>query len=234
MATQIAIPDSEAWDRGQKSNTLYFLKPFPQPRDIPAKIPRHPAKKFLIPGLRGTYRTFWSPPLLAEDPQRTGRYPERGSAGFCGGPRDFPRFFGGSDPMLVTRELLDRKKQSNDTVFFVRCSSPSVDSRPTIQGKFGLLPWEKTAGPQWIVGLGNLGIHPGHRGWCPSGIVIFFFALNPDPATPPPPHPDNTPPTPEVLSLARFGSVSVRFGSVSVRFWSVLGPFLVGLGVLGR
>ena len=23
-----------------------------------------------------------------------------GSAGFCGGPRDFPRFFGGSDPML--------------------------------------------------------------------------------------------------------------------------------------
>ena len=26
----------------------------------------------------------------------------RGSAGFCGGPRDFPRVFGGSDPMLVT------------------------------------------------------------------------------------------------------------------------------------
>ena len=26
----------------------------------------------------------------------------RGSAGFCGGPRDFPRLFGGSDPMLVT------------------------------------------------------------------------------------------------------------------------------------
>ena len=24
------------------------------------------------------------------------------SAGFCGGPRDFPRVFGGSDPMLVT------------------------------------------------------------------------------------------------------------------------------------
>ena len=24
------------------------------------------------------------------------------SAGFCGGPRDFPRFFGGSDPVLVT------------------------------------------------------------------------------------------------------------------------------------
>ena len=24
------------------------------------------------------------------------------SAGFCGGPRDFPRFVGGSDPMLVT------------------------------------------------------------------------------------------------------------------------------------
>ena len=23
------------------------------------------------------------------------------SAGFCGGPQDFPRFFGGSDPMLV-------------------------------------------------------------------------------------------------------------------------------------
>ena len=26
----------------------------------------------------------------------------RAFAGFCGGPRDFPRFFGGSDPMLVT------------------------------------------------------------------------------------------------------------------------------------
>ena len=25
-----------------------------------------------------------------------------GSAGLCGGPRDFPRFFGGGDPMLVT------------------------------------------------------------------------------------------------------------------------------------
>ena len=24
------------------------------------------------------------------------------SAGFCGGPLDFPRFFGGSDPILVT------------------------------------------------------------------------------------------------------------------------------------
>ena len=28
------------------------------------------------------------------------------SAGFCGGPRDFPRVFGGSDPMLVTLALL--------------------------------------------------------------------------------------------------------------------------------
>ena len=26
----------------------------------------------------------------------------RGSAGFCGGPRDFPRVFGGTDPVLVT------------------------------------------------------------------------------------------------------------------------------------
>ena len=26
----------------------------------------------------------------------------RGSAGFCKGPRDFSRFFGGSDPLLVT------------------------------------------------------------------------------------------------------------------------------------
>ena len=25
-----------------------------------------------------------------------------GSAGFCGGPRDFPRVFGGSNPVLVT------------------------------------------------------------------------------------------------------------------------------------
>ena len=32
----------------------------------------------------------------------------RGFAGLCGVLRDFPRFFGGSDPMLVTlRELLE-------------------------------------------------------------------------------------------------------------------------------
>ena len=45
----------------------------------------------------------------------------RGSAGFCGGPRDIPRFFGGSDPMLVTlRNCWIRGSQ--------RSESPSVRS----------------------------------------------------------------------------------------------------------
>ena len=39
----------------------------------------------------------------------------RGLCGFCGGPRDLPRFFGGSDPMLVTLRncwICERKSPS--------------------------------------------------------------------------------------------------------------------------
>ena len=54
--------------RGQNLNTIYLLKLFGHPRDIPAKIPGYPAQEFGFPGLRRTYRTFWPPLLHVEDP----------------------------------------------------------------------------------------------------------------------------------------------------------------------
>ena len=61
--------------RGVKKWTqTLFLKFFGHPQDIPAKIQRYPAKKFVSLGFRGTYRTFWPPPLHVEDPHHTGRY----------------------------------------------------------------------------------------------------------------------------------------------------------------
>ena len=53
---------------GQKLNTNCFSLTFRAPPRIPARIPGYPAKKFGFPGLRGTYQTFWPPPLHVEDP----------------------------------------------------------------------------------------------------------------------------------------------------------------------
>ena len=69
-------PDSQKLSlniRGQKLNTNFFLKLFGHPRDIPAKIPGHPAKKFGFRGFRRTYRTIWPLPLHVEDPHPTPR-----------------------------------------------------------------------------------------------------------------------------------------------------------------
>ena len=57
--------------RGQKLNTNFFSQTFRAPPGYPGKIP---AKKFDFPGFEGhvTYRTFWPPPLHAEDPCPTG------------------------------------------------------------------------------------------------------------------------------------------------------------------
>ena len=47
---------------------LFSGQIFRAPRDIPAKIPGYPVKKFSFAGFRRTYRTFWPPPLHVEDP----------------------------------------------------------------------------------------------------------------------------------------------------------------------
>ena len=60
---------------------------------LASKVPegRHPRGTTLGEALRGNLPLRGLCQGLSE-----------GSAGFCGGPRDFSRFFGGSDPMLVT------------------------------------------------------------------------------------------------------------------------------------
>ena len=47
--------------KGRELNTNFFLNFSGHPRDIPAKIPGCPAKKFAFPGFRRTYRTFLAP-----------------------------------------------------------------------------------------------------------------------------------------------------------------------------
>ena len=61
-------------ERTKTEHKLLFLKLFGHPRDIPAKTPGYPAKKFGFHGFRRTYRTFWPPPLHVEDPHPTRRY----------------------------------------------------------------------------------------------------------------------------------------------------------------
>ena len=40
-----------------ESINFFLLKLFGHPWDIPAKLPGYPAKKYVFPGFRGTYRT---------------------------------------------------------------------------------------------------------------------------------------------------------------------------------
>ena len=57
------------WQKVTKiEHKLFFLKLFGRPRDIPAKFPGYPAKKFGFPGFRRTYRAFWPHPLTWKTP----------------------------------------------------------------------------------------------------------------------------------------------------------------------
>ena len=69
----------------------------------PLKVPEghHPRGTTLREALRGNLPLTGSAGSLRGSAGVSLRV-LRGSAGFCGGPRDFPRFIGGSDPMLVT------------------------------------------------------------------------------------------------------------------------------------
>ena len=53
----------------------FFSQTFRAPPGYPGKIPGYPAKKVWFPWFRGTYRTFWPPPLHVEDPHPTRKYP---------------------------------------------------------------------------------------------------------------------------------------------------------------
>ena len=54
----------------------FFSQTFRALPGYPSKIPGYPAKKVWFPGFRGTYRTFWPPPLHMEDPHPTRKYPD--------------------------------------------------------------------------------------------------------------------------------------------------------------
>ena len=54
----------------------FFSQTFRALPGYPGKFPGYPAKKVWFPGFRGTYRTFWPPPLHVEDPHPTREYPD--------------------------------------------------------------------------------------------------------------------------------------------------------------
>ena len=54
----------------------FFSQTFRVP-PYPGKIPGYPAQKVWFPWFRGTYRTFWPPPVHVEDPYPTGKYPDQ-------------------------------------------------------------------------------------------------------------------------------------------------------------
>ena len=55
--------------------TLFFLKLFGHPRDIPPKIPRDISPESLV--FLGFEGTLWLPPLHVEEPHPTRRYPDQ-------------------------------------------------------------------------------------------------------------------------------------------------------------
>ena len=59
------------------TQTFFFSQTFRAPLGYPGKIPGYPAQKVWFPWFRGTYRTFWRPPVHVEDPYPTGKYPDQ-------------------------------------------------------------------------------------------------------------------------------------------------------------
>ena len=60
-----------------KLDTNFFSQIFRAHPGYPGKIPGYPAPKVWVPWFRGTYRTFWPPPVHVEDPYPTGKYPDQ-------------------------------------------------------------------------------------------------------------------------------------------------------------
>ena len=63
--------------RGQNLNTNLFFSNFSGASGISRQNPgiSRPKKSSRFPWFRGTYRTFWPPPLRVEDSYPTGKYP---------------------------------------------------------------------------------------------------------------------------------------------------------------
>ena len=66
------------FNREQKLNTNFFFSNFSGAPRISRQNPGISRPKSLwFPWLRGTYRTFWPPPVHLEDPYPTGKYPDQ-------------------------------------------------------------------------------------------------------------------------------------------------------------
>ena len=76
LASKSHIFMRAALNSGPKLNTNFFSQTFRALPKYPSKIPAYPAKKVWFPWLRGTYRTFWPPPLHMEAPHPTRKYPD--------------------------------------------------------------------------------------------------------------------------------------------------------------
>ena len=69
--------ETEMGARGQKLNANFFFSNFSGTAGISQQIPGISRQKICFPCFRGTYRTFWPPPLHVEDPHPTGKYPDQ-------------------------------------------------------------------------------------------------------------------------------------------------------------
>ena len=83
------------------------------PQDSKLPEAHHPRGTTLREALRGNLPLGG---LRGGLSQRSLRGLSEGSAGLCGGPRDFSRFFGGSDPMLVTLGLSDPRNRNHKSL----------------------------------------------------------------------------------------------------------------------
>ena len=66
---------------GRKFQTIF--QTFRTLPGYPSQVLGYSARKFVLPGSRGTYRTFWPPPLHVEDPQPTGKISGPTSLSLC-------------------------------------------------------------------------------------------------------------------------------------------------------
>ena len=70
-------PQTRTLNRGQTLNTNFLFSNFSGTPGISQQNPGiSRPKKVWFPWFRGTYRTFWPPPLHVEDPHPTRKYPD--------------------------------------------------------------------------------------------------------------------------------------------------------------
>ena len=87
----------------------FFSQTSRAPPGYPGKVPGYPAKKVWFPWFRGTYRTFWPPPLEVEDPHPNRQYPD---PKFCLGLGSF--FF--PDSLEASKRPGKRKRTNRENL----------------------------------------------------------------------------------------------------------------------